>query len=112
MWVSVTTLDPNFVLHVVSAGVAIALPGPVRGSGILGGVVCTKMGDEVDHRGLRAPYFIDVNASWHGLVARSGVVADLFSRHHLAYFPHSEIRRLRVGAARAANAQGLALAAA
>lgn len=76
------------------------------------GVVCTQMGNEVDHRGLRAPYFIDVNASWRGLVARSGSVAELFSRHHLAYFSHAQTQSLRVGAAQTVNTQSLAMAAA
>lgn len=59
------------------------------------GVACTQMGDGIEHRGVRAPYFIDVNRSWEGLVARSGAVAELFSRHHLAYFSHAELQPVR-----------------
>lgn len=62
------------------------------------GVDCTQVGENIEHRGLRAPYLIDIDASWRGLVARSGEVADMFSRHHLAYFPCAEMESVRTPA--------------
>jgi len=60
------------------------------------GVDCTQVGEDIEHRGLRAPYLIDINESWRGLVARSGEVAEMFSRHHLAYFSHAEMQPQRM----------------
>jgi N-acyl amino acid synthase of PEP-CTERM/exosortase system len=60
------------------------------------GVHCTQVGEGIEHRGMRAPYFIDVDRSWEGLVSRSGEVAQLFSREHLSYFSHAETRPKRV----------------
>jgi N-acyl amino acid synthase of PEP-CTERM/exosortase system len=76
------------------------------------GVACTQVGEDIEHRGLRAPYLIDIDASWRGLVARSGEVAEMFARHYLAYFSHAEMQPLRLPS-KAASAQcGLQKAAA
>jgi N-acyl amino acid synthase of PEP-CTERM/exosortase system len=62
------------------------------------GVDCRQVGDDIEYRGRRAPYLIDIDASWRGLVERSGEVADMFSRHHLAYFSHAAVLSARVSA--------------
>ncbi len=77
------------------------------------GVACKQAGEDiVSHCGLRAPYLIDIDTSWRGLVARSGEVADMFSRHHLAYLSHAEMQPLRAPAADAIARSGQQKAAA
>lgn len=60
------------------------------------GVACTQVGEGIEHRGLRVPYLIDIDASWQGIMARSGEVAEMFARHYLAYFSHAEMQPLDV----------------
>lgn len=76
------------------------------------GVACTQVGEGIEHRGLRAPYLIDIDASWQGMVARSGEVAEMFARHHLAYLSHAEMQPLRAPAAAAIARSGQQKAAA
>lgn len=62
------------------------------------GVDCTQVGEDIEYRGRRAPYLIDIEGSWRGLVARSGEVADMFSRHHLSYSSHAAVLSMRAPA--------------
>jgi N-acyl amino acid synthase of PEP-CTERM/exosortase system len=54
------------------------------------GVVCEQAGREVEHRGLRAPYLIDLRKSRDAIAVRSRMTAELFSRPDLAYLRYSE----------------------
>jgi N-acyl amino acid synthase of PEP-CTERM/exosortase system len=60
------------------------------------GMDCIQVGEAIEHRGLRVPYLVDVNASWERVAARSGKLAELFARHYLAYLSHAEMQAPRL----------------
>lgn len=57
------------------------------------GVVYHEAGQGIEHRGTRKPYLIEVNESWTRMRAKSGAVADMFSRQHLAFHSYTDLQR-------------------
>ena len=65
------------------------------------GVAFTQLGEGIEHRGLRVPYLIDMDATWEGMAARSDKVAEMFARHYLAYCSHAEMQPALMSPSRA-----------
>jgi N-acyl amino acid synthase of PEP-CTERM/exosortase system len=71
------------------------------------GLHCTRVGEFVEHRGLRAPYLVDVEASWQAVASRSAKVAAMLGRHYLAYVSHAALQPLRLGHAAKGAGRGV-----